>query len=67
MDLLGFHVVAVGAGIADVWVGESDDLPAIGWIRQDFLITGHRSIEDYFADSLAIGTDRCAVKNGAIL
>ncbi len=67
MNLLGLHVIAVGAGIADMRVSESDNLAAIGWIRQDFLITGHRGIEDHFADCLAIGTDRRAVKNGTIL
>lgn len=67
MDLLGFHVITVGTGIANMWVSEGDDLPTIGWIRQDLLVTGHCGIEDYLADSLAIGTDRRAVKNGAIL
>ena len=46
MNLLGLHVVAVGAGIADMGIGQSDDLPAIGRVRQDFLVAGHRGIED---------------------
>ena len=67
MNPVRFHVIAVCAGIADVRVRQGDDLPAIGRIREDFLIARHRGIEYDFPDSLAFGTNRRAVKNRAIL
>ena len=62
-----FHVFRVRARVADVGIRQGYDLPAVGGIRQDFLVTGHRGVEDDFADSLAVGADRCAPKNGSVL
>ena len=57
MNLGGLHVIAVRAGVADMGVCQGDDLPAIRWVGQDFLIARHRRIENNFADSLAVSTD----------
>ena len=67
MNFVRFHVIAVGAGVADMWIRQGDDLAAIRWIGQDLLIARHRGIEDDFTDSLAFGTNGCAVKNRSIL
>ena len=46
-------VCLVGAVVADLGVGENDDLTGIGRIGGDFLITGKRSIENDFALAFA--------------
>ena len=60
------HIFAVGARIADMRVCQGDDLAAIGRIGEDFLIAGHRRIEDDFTNGLAIGPDRGAPKDGSV-
>ena len=67
MNLRRLHVFAVGTGITDVRIRQGYDLPAVGWIRQDLLVTSHRSIENDFADSFTVGADRCAVEYGSVL
>lgn len=67
MNPVGLHIVAIGTGIANMGVGQGNDLSAIGWVGQNFLITRHCRIEDHLADSLAFGPDRGAMKDCAIL
>ena len=43
----------VGAVVADLGVGENDDLPGIGGVGGDFLVTGKGSIENDFALAFA--------------
>ena len=45
----GLIVGAIGAVVADLGVGEDDDLAGIGGIGGDFLVTGERSIKNDFA------------------
>ena len=51
VNAAAFFVFGVGAGIADVGVGEGNDLFAVGRVGQDFLIAGHGSVEHDFAGS----------------
>ena len=46
----GLDVLLVGADIADVGKREGDDLPGIGGIGQDLLVSGHGGVEADFAD-----------------
>ena len=46
-------VCLVGAVVADLGIGENDDLPGIGGIGGDFLIAGKRSIKNNFALAFA--------------
>ena len=62
-----FHVVAVGTGIANVRIGQSNNLPAVGRVRQNFLVAGHCRIEDDLANCLAFGADRNAAEDGPVL
>ena len=62
----GLLVLSGDASVADVRVGQGHDLSAVGGIRQDFLISGHRSIEDHLTHCRAGSTDRAAVENRAI-
>ena len=43
----------IGAVIADLGVGENDNLPGIGWIGRYFLVSGKRSIKNDFALAFA--------------
>src|ERR1044071_5725892 len=45
----GFNVDAVHAVIADQRIGHRHDLSLVGWIRENFLVTGHRGVEADFA------------------
>ena len=42
-------VLGVDAGVADVRIGQRDDLPAVRGIGEDFLIAGHRGVEHHLA------------------
>ena len=67
MDFRRLDIVAIGAGIADVRIGERDNLATIGRIRKDLLIARHRGIKNHFADGLPIHANRRAVKNSPVL
>ena len=58
----GFFVFVVGAGIADMGIGEGHDLTGIRGVGQDFLIPRHRRIEDHFPNGTAFGADRNTFK-----
>jgi hypothetical protein len=47
------EILGRGAGVADVRIGEGDDLPAVGGIGEDLLIARHRRIENYFTCRVA--------------
>ena len=61
-----FHVFTVGAGVADVRVGEGNDLFAVRRIGEDFLITGHGSVKHHFARSGTFIADGCTVEYAAV-
>ena len=52
--------------IADMGKGEGDQLSGIGRIGQDFLISGHRGVEDQLSDHIAGGTNALAGENRAV-
>ena len=52
-----FFIFGVGTGIADVRIGEGNDLFAVGRVGQDFLIAGHGCVEHDFAGSRTFVTD----------
>ena len=66
IDLAGFHVFRRRADVADVRIGESDDLAGIGRVGENFLITGHRGVEHHFSGRVAIGTDGLAAEERAV-
>ena len=61
-----FQVLGGGAGVADVWIGEGDDLPAIRRVGEYLLIPRHRCIENYFPCRVAFCAYRDASEHGAI-
>jgi len=57
VDLFGFDILGVDTVVADMGIGERDDLLAIARVGQYFLVPAHGGIEYHFADSLACGAD----------
>ncbi len=66
MDAFRFDVLDIDAGVADVRVGQGDDLPGIRRVGEDFLIAGECGVEHHFTARDAIGADRLAAKNRAV-
>jgi hypothetical protein len=57
-----FFIVKIGADIADVRIGEANDLPGVAGVGENFLITGEAGIENDFAAAARDGASRTAVK-----
>ena len=57
---VGFDVLGVDAVVADVRIGQRDDLPAVARVGQDFLVAGERGVEHHLADRRAGRADRRA-------
>ena len=62
-----FLVVEIGADVADVRIGEADDLPGIAGIGENFLIAGKAGIENDFATTAGASARRTAVKYSSVL
>src|SRR5208282_4466713 len=58
----GLFIEAVGADVADVGIGEADDLAGVTRIGEDFLVAGERSIENDFAAAARAGAGKAALK-----
>ena len=58
----GFFIVEIGANIANVGIGQANNLSRITGIGENFLITGKASIENDFAATAGDGARRPAVK-----
>jgi hypothetical protein len=59
--------VFVGAVVADLRVGENDDLAGIGRIGENFLVAGDGRIEDDLAGPVCARTKTAALEDGAVL
>ena len=62
----GFVVFGVGPVIANLRVGENDNLPAVGRIGEDFLIAGDGSIKNYFPVTFAFGAVAFAAEDSTV-
>ena len=62
-----FFVVEVRANVADVRIGEADDLAGIARIGENFLIPSKASIENDFAATAGASARRTAVKYSSVL
>ena len=62
----GLVVFGVGAVVADLRVGQDDDLAGIGRIGEYFLIAGERRIEDDFAGAFRGRTKTPAFEDGSV-
>ncbi len=64
--LRGFVIGGAGAVIADLRVGENDDLAGIGGIGEDFLVSGDGGIEDDFAGAFGGRTKTPALEDRSV-
>ena len=58
----GFFVVEIGANVADVRIGQADDLSGVTGVGENFLITGEAGIENDFAAAARDSACGAAVK-----
>ena len=66
MDRGGFLIGGIGADIADVRVGQGNDLASIGGVGQNLLVTRHGGIEHHLTGNPPFNTDRCTPKQAAV-
>ena len=62
----GFDVVLVGADIADMRKGKRDDLPGVGRVGEDFLVTRHGGVEADLADRMSGRAEPEAFEYGSV-
>ena len=67
VDRRRLEVRGIGAGIADVGIGQGDDLAKIGGVVEDFLVAGHGGVENHFTDRLPGYANRAAPEDRTIL
>ena len=63
---IGFKIFRIATGVADMRVGQRDDLTAIGGIGKDFLVAGHSGVEHHLATGNAISADGLALENRSV-
>jgi hypothetical protein len=61
-----FLVQAVGAHVADVRVGEADDLPGIAGVGKDLLVAGEGGIKNDFAAAARARAGRATLKDAPV-
>ncbi len=44
-----FFIFVIDAGIADMGISQGDQLLAVGRVGEDFLVTGHSSVENHLS------------------
>src|SRR5262249_28678919 len=62
----GFVVFGVGAVVADLRIGQNDDLSGVGGVGENFLIAGNGSIKNDFAVAFAFGAVAFASEDAAV-
>ena len=62
----GLVVVVVGSVVADLWVGQDNNLSGVGGISKNFLIAGDGSIKNYFPVTFAFGSVAFASEDSAV-
>src|SRR5713226_1630904 len=63
----GFLIFEVRADISDVRIGQTNNLPRITWVSENFLVTGEAGIENDFAAAAHDRARRAAIKDAPVL
>jgi len=58
-----FFIVTIGAYIADVRIGETDNLPGVAGIGENFLIAGEAGVKNDFATTADASARSAAAKD----
>ena len=66
MGLVSFLIVRIDTGVAQLGVGESDQLPRITGIGHHLLISGHSRVENNLTHHAASGSTRQARKHRSV-
>ena len=67
MDRVRLEIVRVGPGVADVGVGQRDDLARIGRVGEDLLVARHGGVEHHLARRGPGGANGSAAEHCAVL
>jgi hypothetical protein len=59
-------VFQICADIADVRIGQADNLPCVTWVRENFLITGEAGVKNNFAAAARDGPRGAPVKEAPV-
>jgi hypothetical protein len=65
--LAGLFIVEVSADIADMRIGQTNDLTGVTGVGENFLISGKAGIENDFAAPARDGARRTAIKYAPVL
>ena len=66
VGLAGFLIVAIGADISDVRIGEANDLAGITGVGEYFLIAGEAGVKNNFSAAARASAGRAAVKYASV-
>jgi hypothetical protein len=61
-----FLIVEIGSYVADMRIGQADDLAGVTGIGENFLVTGEAGIENDFAAAARDGAGSAAVKDAPV-
>ncbi len=62
----GLFIFGVCADVADVRIGQANNLPGVTGVRENFLVTGEAGIENDFPAAARNGARRTAIKNASV-
>lgn len=65
--LCGFLVVQVRADVSYMGISETDDLPGVARIGENFLVAGEAGVENDFTATARASARRASVKNSSVL
>jgi len=57
-----FFIIEISANISNVWIGETNNLPGVAGVGENFLVTGEAGIKNDFATPARDRAGRAAVK-----
>jgi hypothetical protein len=57
-----FFVIEICANISNVRISETDDLPGVAWVGENFLVSGEASVKNDFPAAARDRAGRTAVK-----
>jgi hypothetical protein len=63
----GLLVAGVRPDVADVGIGQADNLTGVTGVGEDFLVAGEAGIENDFAAAAGAGARRAAAKDASVL
>ena len=66
MNALGLDVLGIDARVADVGIGQRDNLPTITGVGQDLLVPGEGRVENDLSHGGADGTDGSPFEDGSV-